>query len=114
MVATFYRFLLVGCHIHGVGAGITRSGVRVRTGIGAAGPQAEPAEVDLPPLAMVTALAVIGQVVMPQDDTGAAVLGLQGDDDPGRPGRDGGIVGPAPGEDQAVRRVDLEELADRL
>jgi hypothetical protein len=43
-----------------------------------------------------------------------AIFWVQGDHDAGGAGRHREIVGPAPGEHQAVRRVDLDELAGRL
>ena len=53
-----------------------RSGVRVRAGIAAPDPEAEPAEIKLPPLAMVLALPGVGEVMVTQDNMGSAVLGL--------------------------------------
>src|SRR5215472_10336103 len=91
-----------------------RSGVGVRAGVAAADAEVEAVEVELPPFTVVVALPVIGQAVMAQYQAGAAAFGLQGDDDTGGPGPDGGVVCPAPGEHQAVRRVDLDELTGRL
>src|SRR5215831_2894577 len=90
------------------------SGVGVRAGVAADDAEVEAVEVELPPLMVVIALPAIGQAVVAQDEAGAAALGLQGDDDTGGPGRDGRVVCPAPGEYQAVRRVDLDELAGGL
>jgi hypothetical protein len=44
---------------------------------------------------------------------GAVICGLEGDFDGGRAGWDDGVVLPSPGEDQAMRRVELDELAPR-
>src|SRR5712691_6065110 len=90
------------------------SGIRVRARIAAPDPESEPTEVEFPSLAVVIALLVAGQVVVAQHDAGPAVLGMQGDHDAGGAGRYGVVVRPAPGEHDAVRRVDLDELAGRL
>ena len=77
-------------------------------------PLTEPAEVEFPSLAVVGALPVIRQAVVPQHDPGPAIFWVQGDDDAGGAGRHREVVGPAPGEHQAARRVDLDELTGRL
>src|SRR5215469_12965205 len=92
----------------------TRSGVRVRAGILAAHARAESVEVEVPALAVVIPLSGIGQVVVTQDDAGAAVLGLQRDHHTRGARTDLVIVGPAPGENEPMRRVDLDEFADSL
>ena len=63
---------------------------------------------------MVGTLTVIGQTVVAQHDPGPAVFWLKRDDDAGGAGRHRVVVSPAPGEHQAARRVDLDELAGRL
>jgi hypothetical protein len=55
-------------------------------------------------------LFVIRQVVMAQYDTCAAVLGLERHNDTGGTRRDGCVVGPAPGEHEPMRRIDLDEF----
>src|SRR5215469_1781211 len=90
------------------------SGVGIGAGIAAGGAQLEPAEVCLPALAVVIALVAVREVVMAQHDAGAVLLGVQRDDHARGPGRDGGVAGPAPGEHQPARRVELDELAGRL
>ena len=97
----------------GAGSG-PRSGVGIRAGIATMDADVEAAEVELPSGTVVIALPVIGQAVVAQDHAGSAAFGLKGDDHAGGPGRDGPVVCPAPGERQAVRRVDLHELAGRL
>jgi hypothetical protein len=94
--------------------GCLGSGIRVRAGIDTPDPEVESAEVELPPLAVVIALLLVGQIVVAQHDARPAVLRVQRDDDTGGAGRDGMVVRPAPGENQAVRRVHLDELASRL
>jgi hypothetical protein len=73
-----------------------RSGVRVRAGIAAPDPLAEPTEVEFPSLAVVGALPVIGQAVVAQHEPGPAIFWLQRDDDAGGAGRHRGVVGPGP------------------
>src|SRR6266567_7280332 len=90
------------------------SAVRVGAGIDTPDPEVEPAEVEFPPLAVVIALLVIGKIVVAQHDARSAVFRVQRDDDTRGSGRDGVVVRPAPGEYQALRRVDLDELACRL
>jgi hypothetical protein len=90
------------------------SGIRVRAGIDTPDPEVESAEVELPPLAVVIALLLVGQIVVAQHDARPAVLRVQRDDDTCGAGRDGVVVRPAPGENEAVRRVHLDELASRL
>src|SRR5215469_13321780 len=73
------------------------SGVGFGAGIAPGGAQLESAEVCLPALAVVIALVAVGEVVMAQHDAGAVLLGAQRDDYASGPGRDGGVVGTAPG-----------------
>ena len=69
-----------------------RSGVRVRAGIAAADSELEPTEVELPALMVMIALPVVGEIMVTQDDAGAVLLGVQGDDNARGPGRDLSLI----------------------
>ena len=73
-----------------------RSGVRVRAGILAPGPEHQPAEIELPAPLVVLGLLVVGQVMVTEHDAGAAVLRLQRDDDAVVPGGTAWIVASSP------------------
>src|SRR5262249_7879029 len=87
--------------------------VGVGPGVAASGAYAQPGQVELPALAVMVGLFVVGQVVVAQDDAGAAVLDGERHLDPGRSGWDVGVVGPAPGEHEPVWWVEFDELAGR-
>ena len=55
-------------------------------GIDTPDPEVESAEVELPPLAVVIALLLVGQIVVAQHDARPAVLRVQRDDDTGGAG----------------------------
>lgn len=70
--------------------------VRVRAGIAAQHHNAEPFQAHLPPLTVVTALRVVGQVAVAQNDAGAPVLRFECDDVPGAARRGGVVMTPPP------------------
>ena len=92
------------------------SHVRVRVGSGVASCRRdrEPVQVGVPALAVMVHGLEVGEPMVGEPDEGSVGGGLEGDLDGGRARWDDGVVLPSPGEDQAMWRVELDELAPRL
>ena len=87
---------------------LRRGGPLVGPGIAAGAGLGKPVQVVVPALAVAGGL-LVGQAVMDQPDQRAVGRGLQGDGHRRRARRQLSLAFPAPGEDDALARLDLGE-----